>query len=451
MSAAYLRALDVRRKIPFSRVFKEVLHNQGASHDRLVESQLLILKRIVRHAAATVPAYRGVISESKIVAARTVIDLLDGIPLLSKSQLIADSRAYKSTDCPGPIFFGSTSGSTGNSLMFSFDAEHAAWSEACKWRGRNWWGARRGDSALVLWGRPIVDRRSHRLAQKAKSWLRHESHFDTFESLNEEFLEKVARDAVSSRPTYVYGYGSSLAALARHMKRQGIYLDPSSAPLFVQYTADHMGEYEKTLASEVFSAPVISDYGASEIPGIAEQCRAGNLHVSVDSCAVEVVDHHGNRQDIGVPGELIVTALHNQAMPLLRYRIGDIGRMIPERCSCGNSMPLMELIAGKSTDLITTSYADNVSAHYLDYLNIKIMKSGDNSIAQFQLVQNNRDSFELKIVPTGLGDVESSSKGFANELISRLGPVAINILMVNEIPTERSGKRRYFVNRTEVE
>lgn len=447
LTACYLQVLDAKRRIPFSAIFKEALLNPTKPRGLLEADQLNGLKRIIRHAMANVEAYRDATSEKTVSSARHVIELLDQLPLLSKAQLLAGPVAHQSVEQLGPRFVGSTSGSTGHSLVFHFDSRHAAWSEACKWRGRHWWGGRRGDRALVLWGRPIVEGQTRRAVQGVKSWLRNEAHFDTFESLSNEFLRNIVRHVNLSRPTYVYGYGSSLAALALYMKRNGTSLNHSRAPMFVQFTADHMSDYEKEIAMEAFAAPVISDYGASEIPGIALQCRKGRLHVSMDACIVEVLSHQGERIEDGSPGEIVVTALHNHAMPLIRYKIGDIGRLIPEPCSCGNNMPIIELIAGKAIDLITTSHVSNVSAHYLDYINIKLMRGGHTAIAQFQFVQNDYDSFELLVVPTGLGDMQYSSSMFANEIAAKLGPVAIDVIVVDNIPAELSGKRRYFVNR----
>jgi phenylacetate-CoA ligase len=192
--------------------------------------------------------------------------------------------------------------------------------------------------------------------------------------------------------------------------------------------------------------PLISDYGASEAPGIAEECASGRLHVSIDCYKVEVVNAHGEVLPEGTIGDLVITSLHNRTMPLIRYRIGDVGRLVPGQCECGSPFPQMELVVGKSVDLITTSYADKVSAHYLDYINIDLMKRGLYGIEQFKLYQHNRDEFELHVVH-GKGDLNKSAAEFLVLLRDRLGPVDVTLEVLGEIPLEATGKHRYFVNK----
>jgi phenylacetate-CoA ligase len=75
----------------------------------------------------------------------------------------------------------------------------------------------------------------------------------------------------------------------------------------------------------------------------------GGLHVSSHSHQVEVIDRHG-KSGLEEDGEIVLTSLHDYAMPFIRYRIGDRGRLTARACLCGRGFPLLETVLGRSED-----------------------------------------------------------------------------------------------------
>ena len=102
----------------------------------------------------------------------------------------------------------------------------------------------------------------------------------------------------------------------------------------------------------------VNFYGLSEMcgPGVAAECievRDG-LHVHEDHFLVEVVDpESGAPVDEGAEGELVFTTLCKEAMPLLRYRTGDIGSVTTELCPCGRTTARIRGLRGRRDDMIT--------------------------------------------------------------------------------------------------
>jgi phenylacetate-CoA ligase len=102
----------------------------------------------------------------------------------------------------------------------------------------------------------------------------------------------------------------------------------------------------------------VNFYGLSELcgPGVAAEClevRDG-LHVHEDHFLVEVIDpESGAALGEGVEGELVFTTLVKEAMPLLRYRTGDIGSMTLESCACGRTTARIRGLRGRRDDMIT--------------------------------------------------------------------------------------------------
>ena len=98
------------------------------------------------------------------------------------------------------------------------------------------------------------------------------------------------------------------------------------------------------------------NYGLSEIigPGVAFECheRRG-LHVSEDHFIVEVIDPETLQVlPEGEEGELVFTTITKQAFPLIRYRTGDISRILSGDCPCGRTLRRIERVSGRIDDMI---------------------------------------------------------------------------------------------------
>jgi phenylacetate-CoA ligase len=98
-------------------------------------------------------------------------------------------------------------------------------------------------------------------------------------------------------------------------------------------------------------------YGLSEMcgPGVAAECleRRAGLHVQEDHFIVEVVDpRDGRRLPPGEEGELVFTTLTKEAMPLIRYRTGDLGRLVAEPCPSGRTTARVAGLRGRLDDML---------------------------------------------------------------------------------------------------
>jgi phenylacetate-CoA ligase len=100
----------------------------------------------------------------------------------------------------------------------------------------------------------------------------------------------------------------------------------------------------------------VSFYGLSEMcgPGVAAECFARNgLHVQEDHFLVEVVDaESGERLGEGEQGELVFTTLAKEALPLIRYRTGDIGAVDSSPCECGRTLARVTRLVGRRDDML---------------------------------------------------------------------------------------------------
>ncbi|OPZ01267.1 MAG: Phenylacetate-coenzyme A ligase [Alphaproteobacteria bacterium ADurb.BinA305] len=99
------------------------------------------------------------------------------------------------------------------------------------------------------------------------------------------------------------------------------------------------------------------NYGLSEIigPGVSGECEEvkDGLHISEDHFLVEVIDPNTLEPlGHGETGELVITALTKEAVPVIRYRTRDISRLNPEPCACGRTTARMEKVHGRTDDML---------------------------------------------------------------------------------------------------
>jgi phenylacetate-CoA ligase len=96
--------------------------------------------------------------------------------------------------------------------------------------------------------------------------------------------------------------------------------------------------------AELWNAPVVEEYGASETGGLAGECPHGTLHLWADRAIFEVYDPATGRASASGAGELVVTPLFREAMPLLRYHLGDRVQVTHRDCACGWALPTVRVL-----------------------------------------------------------------------------------------------------------
>ena len=101
---------------------------------------------------------------------------------------------------------------------------------------------------------------------------------------------------------------------------------------------------------------VTDNYGVSEVigPGVAGECLEQNgMHLQEDHFYAEVIDPATGRVlEPGAEGELVITTLTKEAFPMIRYRTGDVSRLITEPCSCGRTLRRISRIRGRCDDVV---------------------------------------------------------------------------------------------------
>jgi len=140
------------------------------------------------------------------------------------------------------------------------------------------------------------------------------------------------------------------------MREQG--LDPRAVGLrYGLFGAEPWTEAMRGQLEALWGIPALDFYGLSEIigPGVAAECVEGRpgLHVNEDHFLPEIVDPEtGAPLPPGREGELVLTSLGKEALPLIRYRTGDVTSLDPAPCRCGRTLARMARIKGRTDDML---------------------------------------------------------------------------------------------------
>ena len=186
--------------------------------------------------------------------------------------------------------------------------------------------------------------------------------------------------------------------LADRMEKTG--LDPKSLSLKVGlFGAEPWSEEMRQELEKRLGILATDNYGLSEVmgPGVAGECleRCG-MHIAEDHFVAEIIDPEtGDALPYGHWGELVLTTISKQALPMIRYRTRDITRLHPERCACGRTHVRMEKTRGRSDDMLIIKGV-NVFPTQIE----EILFQAEGCEPHYQLVverQNNQDCLEVRV------------------------------------------------------
>jgi phenylacetate-CoA ligase len=207
------------------------------------------------------------------------------------------------------------------------------------------------------------------------------------------------------------------------------------------------------IVKKKFNVDLFETYGSVEFGDIAFECPEHfALHILTDNVYIELLDEDGEPVSPGERGEIVVTGLHNYAMPLIRYKIGDLGVLTGEKCPCGRSWPLLKSIEGRSNDLVVLPSGRKISWLYLQRYIFYDPEFQKNlfCISQYQLVQERPDQIIFKFVKGSNFDSNlllRMKNNIENAFAKQGEKIEVIMQLVKEIPMERTGKRRVFISK----
>ena len=246
------------------------------------------------------------------------------------------------------------------------------------------------------------------------------------------------------KPKFLHVYPSVLTILAKFMKRNKIKSFSSIKAILV--SSENIYPWQTKLFEEVFQCKVFSFYGLTEMVALAGACeRSYDYHIFPEYSYVELIGKDGKQvTEEGAIGEIVGTAFDNYAMPLIRYRTGDLAVYTKQRCICGRNYPLLKNIEGRLQELIVTK--NNSLVTLTAFLFAQRFKAFEN-IENIQLYQQEKGKIIVKIVKGQKYTIKDEEEIKTKMLRVVDGQLDISFEYVNEIPKTERGKHKFLIQK----
>jgi phenylacetate-CoA ligase len=238
-------------------------------------------------------------------------------------------------------------------------------------------------------------------------------------------------------------YTQAAADLARYVNEHGLR-DWDDIPVICG--AERLFASDRPAMEKAFGKGLFETYGGRETMLMASETDAHDgLLVPMENILLEVVvrDAEGRERSAepGETGEVVVTDLHNFAMPFIRYANGDLATLGPRgKSACGRAHMRLAGIEGRTTETMTDARGGRVSG--LTF-NVLFSTLGD-TVRQFQAVQHKDRSVTLRIVPSDKFD-RSAERAIRDVAARYLPGLPFHLQTVSEIACGPSGKRMVLV------
>ena len=422
--------------------------SQWWSAERLLERQMEQLGLLLAHAERSVPFYRKRFERTGATAkGRLSLDEWLRLPLLRRAEIQAAGDALLSRELPqshGQPSAVFTSGSTGKPIRAVRSHIEALFWSAFTIRDHLWHHRdMRGKLAVIRESGKGKD--PYPDGTVAPNWgLSSSLVFDTGPSVSLNItcsIEQQVDWLERQDPDYLLTHPSIAQRLAEHCLDNGIRLPKLRQ---IETISEILRPATRAACLEAWGVPVIDMYTAREAGYIALQCpECEHYHVQAESILVEVLDAQDKPCAPGEVGRVVVTPLHNFAMPLIRYDIGDYAE-VGEPCPCGRGLPVLTRILGRQQNMLVLPSGEE-RWPLLSSGNIRSLLAIA-PIRQYQFIQKSVELIELRLVVKRELTAEEAEE-LCRWVCDKFGhPFEVAITCHEEIPRTAVGKYQDFIN-----
>lgn len=282
-----------------------------------------------------------------------------------------------------------TSGSTGKFTKIYWNRDEFNASNLSLWRLRyKWYGILPHSKCVTFNSVTFMGDKIHK-PQKIQVLGKNILGLSKFHLDNED-LEEYCKKINEFKPEWMLVQTSILKRLTEYLKEKKLYSFKSLK--YIELNGEMTLDSEKKYFSEFYKIPIADMYGAAEVNGIAYECPYGRKHVLEDNVYLESINIDG-------ADTAIVTSLHNHAMPIIRYNLGDrISIKSNQVCRCGLNTAYLDTIQGRTSDKIILSNGKYISPYVILYCIEKINEVMYYSILQFKIIQKEIDMVEIYLL-----------------------------------------------------
>lgn len=426
---------------------------EGLSREELKELQSKRLKELVEYVYHRMPFYREKF-DAHNVKPEDIKDITDiqRLPFTYKRELV-ENYPLKILAVPmeAVVRIHGTSGTTGRSIFSAYTRNDLElWTTVmsrCLWSA----GVRESDIVQIAYGYGLFTGGLgfHQAAERIGATVIPTSSGNTKRQL--QIMQDFGTTVLTCTPSYALYLGE----VGREM---GIEFDKLPLRLGV-LGAEPWSEEMRREIEEMLHIDALNMYGLCEIigPGVACECpyKVG-MHINEDYFYPEVIDPTtGEPLPYGETGELVLTTFGKEAMPLVRYRTGDICSIDPEPCKCGRRFVRLSRIKGRVDDMIIVR-GINVFPSQIE----SVLMSVDGVTPNYQIIVDREkgrlDTLEVRVevseafLSDRMSQLEELRQKLEEALESTLG-ISVDITLVEPKSLPRSeGKAKRIIDKRDL-
>ena len=402
---------------------------ENLSRNELERITQTLLRDTLRYASETVPFYRSG-KWSEAIGRSDPRDIASW-PVLERQLLREHVTDLLSSRKPLGSFYRRSSASTGTPVRVAWNPHGAAIGWANEHQAMLWHGVPPGVDTLLFWG----------YGNQALNWVRNYRVFRTTQ-LTPDLLEEATRYSLRTRPVLCVGLPSAIAEWARYVRAN--HPDLRIHVPFMKLGGEQIYPFQREELEQYFGSRVVETYGCTEMGPIGAECTAGAMHILSTHVHIEIF-RNGAPVAPGEFGDIVATSLSNRAMPLVRCKIGDSGRISPEPCSCGLPYPVLEDLVGRVNDMLLAADGSRVHGSTLGAgLRTVLASVPLGAIRQVLFQQIDQQHWRV-LVESDIGFADETSTKLVELVRSTCGnSCQVEVERVNLVPREASGKFRYY-------
>lgn len=239
------------------------------------------------------------------------------------------------------------------------------------------------------------------------------------------------------QPSMIGCYPTFMEILSSEQEKGNLNIHPS----IIMTGGEKLNDDVRQHLSEVFGCYVQTNYSCTEGGTVACECTQQHFHVNDDWVILEAVDENNHPVPFGTQSsKVLLTNLANRICPIIRFEITDRITLHNEPCECGNSRPWLTL-EGRTDDILIFKNGIKISP-----LSLYAILKEIHDIERFQLIQQENDNLELRIIADNKQHAFSVAKTAVENFLLENG-VAANVIMSDNLPQANpiSGKFKHII------
>jgi len=205
-------------------------------------------------------------------------------------------------------------------------------------------------------------------------------------------ISEIVQRLNTFQPAMFAGYASALGLLAQEQLDGRLNIHPS----IVISSAEPLSDENRALIQQAFGVPPRNNYGCSEGGVMGYECNQGHMHLNADWILFEPVDSAYQPTPVGqLSDRTLITNLANRIMPIIRYELGDRVSLSPEPCSCGITLPVVN-VEGRTDEILRFTAAGGQVIPVLPLALWSVLKETP-GVLRFQAIQTAPDLLKIRL------------------------------------------------------